>query len=612
METDNDLYKKLFSINPLDESNFDLFLDELKIINFEDPEIYVKVIVELIFNEYFNISEDNICKVLECIGSKLLEEDLNKLTSTFITRGFFKYILILLKFGADINSTDSNGKTLLSVQVSRSNHENVKYLLDNGADQLISDNYGRLPIYRVTGSQKRDHPNEVFKLLVNNFIELAEKKGKNVIESLYWLFSQKRTQINLGPSEGSNVVDMIFTNYNNFFENNNTINQETFDIILSVDPNLSLLYIVNNETQLSKYKGEWIPEIIDDEIRVKLAFTRLIMKHEIDPNLFEYFLSKGANPYTYIEDKFLYETKTILDLITNYTTFFDNCSDELFDRFIEGASKDLLYRCVINNFQYYHSYSKFKHTDKILKILKYPKLSDIIKYFDFGNIDILNIYYFAFDLCRYDKPISTEIIDMIDFPKDIEIKRDDELPDFSRLDILKRFLDNGMNPNILYQSYPLINYVIRECFYEVVNLLLKYNPDLYLKDIDGNTALDYFKRIHRSIEDNSIIIYNRSEMIQSYAYILNNNLHFPSKSKSDVDHYLCDPISLELFVDPLIASDGVTYSRSSLNNIRNKYGFISPITRKKLVLLNGDLGIPNLIMKSLIDKFNECKLFILE
>lgn len=96
------------------------------------------------------------------------------------------------------------------------------------------------------------------------------------------------------------------------------------------------------------------------------------------------------------------------------------------------------------------------------------------------------------------------------------------------------------------------------------------------------------------------------------------------KNDSTYEH-LKDPVSLNLLNDPLIASDGFTYSRRTLFDIFKRAnplwdGFLnykiqvnplSPITREELILINGKIGIPNKLVSTLIDKFYEEKITIM-
>ena len=98
-----------------------------------------------------------------------------------------------------------------------------------------------------------------------------------------------------------------------------------------------------------------------------------------------------------------------------------------------------------------------------------------------------------------------------------------------------------------------------------------------------------------------------SEYFENYNHILND----PDKWEEESYDHLRDPISLELLENPYIASDGYTYSRTSLLKIFSSERKLSPFTRKPLIRMNnGDIGIPNIIIKNMLEKFYEGKLKI--
>lgn len=70
----------------------------------------------------------------------------NPLHSAFAHLHAVKY---LIAQGADINSRNSNGKTILHLMYS--NLEAVKYLIDNGANINIRDNVGNTPLHYLSG-----------------------------------------------------------------------------------------------------------------------------------------------------------------------------------------------------------------------------------------------------------------------------------------------------------------------------------------------------------------------------------------------------------------------------------------------------------------------------
>ena len=67
-------------------------------------------------------------------------------------------------------------------------------------------------------------------------------------------------------------------------------------------------------------------------------------------------------------------------------------------------------------------------------------------------------------------------------------------------------------------------------------MILKYNPNLYLRDNSDRDSISYCS-------------------VEQQKYIFGTHLIIPN--------ILIDSITLELFVDPYIASDGHTYSYES-------------------------------------------------
>ena len=93
---------------------------------------------------------------------------------------------------------------------------------------------------------------------------------------------------------------------------------------------------------------------------------------------------------------------------------------------------------------------------------------------------------------------------------------------------------------------------------------------------------------------------------QNYDHYNNNN---NNKWVNDAIDQLTDPITLKLFVKPVIASDGMTYSEESLINIFRMPFQTSPITREPLRAIgshkygNQEPGIPNKLIEQLLEKF---------
>jgi hypothetical protein len=74
------------------------------------------------------------------------------------------------------------------------------------------------------------------------------------------------------------------------------------------------------------------------------------------------------------------------------------------------------------------------------------------------------------------------------------------------------------------------------------------------------------------------------------------------KNPPSMYEHLQDPISLELLIDPYIASDGITYSYFILWKLFQNHTPLSPMTRELLVRVDGCIGIQNKIIANLIDQ----------
>lgn len=70
------------------------------------------------------------------------------------------------------------------------------------------------------------------------------------------------------------------------------------------------------------------------------------------------------------------------------------------------------------------------------------------------------------------------------------------------------------------------------------------------------------------------------------------------------DHFVC-PISLEIMVDPVICSDGITYERREIRQWLQNHN-TSPKTNEELI---NKLLIPNYALKAGIDKFTATKVY---
>ena len=103
--------------------------------------------------------------------------------------------------------------------------------------------------------------------------------------------------------------------------------------------------------------------------------------------------------------------------------------------------------------------------------------------------------------------------------------------------------------------------------------------------------------------------------------VQNNDHHIPPGAwREDAYKEFIDPITTEILREPVIASDGHTYSKSTLIQLFKTTG-ISPMTREPLIPIgkftygrssfevnNQEIGIPNIKVKQLLEKFVDGKL----
>ena len=101
-------------------------------------------------------------------------------------------IPILLKKSVDVNKQDFAGRTPLFYAVRTGNLEDTKYLIDNGADMTLADDYGHTPAHVAaikTGAYDpiaSDHYFEILKTLKEKGADIDAKdyRGRTVLECL--------------------------------------------------------------------------------------------------------------------------------------------------------------------------------------------------------------------------------------------------------------------------------------------------------------------------------------------------------------------------------------------------------------------------------------------
>ena len=145
----------------------------------------------------------------------------------------------------------------------------------------------------------------------------------------------------------------------------------------------------------------------------------------------------------------------------------------------------------------------------------------------------------------------------------------------------------------------------------------KWRYIYYVHDKNNNLpGISERNNLPITVEEFNLIKRYTVKFLKYYNLDLDYEHHIDeSKWKNDAIDIFTDPISLRLFEDPVIASDGFTYSYNSLNDLFKTTVPKSPFTRERLrkigkMLPNGaqEPGIPNTLVSQLIDKLIEGKL----
>lgn len=607
-EKDKKIFKKLMSMPTDSKRQCNIFWDILKSTNFVDNNLYF-IIINHIMNNIHNFEGSDIIKFFIF---KLTDEQNQILLYELMYDSY--YIKIFIQNGIDINCQDKNGITMLNKAVKSNLIQIVEFLLENGANQLITDKYDRLPLHRIMSSSSDEYTCDIFFMLVENL--LANKNDHQLTNDEYLtkIFSSRKNKDGFYT-----VSDMIFSNIV-------TDSDKIIDFILSFDPELKIIENINFLNR--DYNLKWIKDYYkkyeeDDKInyiltymskenRIKYIFTNLLMEaiSHHKSNMYEYLENKGADI-----NLSLYYGRDY----NNFATILFSCSPDIIDRYINRIDEFPLIMSLFN-FICHDSYNETMNC--VSKEQNFYYILKIVKQLGISKID--HILYKIKDYSEYYKKICQYLSYFLMNTHGDEFF-ENIVPLLSTYFINKNFeeyfyinnlkannfkllLEHGLNPNLKIKGIPLSLFLCNEKHCESIYLFLEYGVDLYVDPEVVN--LEYSRNVINTLNHFSLISPDTlPKMNRLYNYIVDNNCNIPRNARVDYEDYLCDPITLELFIDPLIASDGKTYSRSTLTDIFRRNP-ISPTSRERLILINGEIGIRNYSMIALIDKFVSGKLFI--
>jgi len=180
-----------------------------------------------------------------------------------------------------------------------------------------------------------------------------------------------------------------------------------------------------------------------------------------------------------------------------------------------------------------------------------------------------------------------------------------------------------------------LHMVIWTRHFEIIKYLVEHKININAIDFMGKTALDlsvgmwkYYRYSRDDINYDIIrfLIQNGADITPDTfneihdEELKNEFIELAARSQinwiEQAEDHVRDFVTLALYEDPLIASDGFTYSRSTLEilfenaALHNDAPPKSPMNRNDLLRLNGLIGIPNIAMQQMVNKYNEHKLKI--
>ena len=134
--------------------------------------------------------------------------------------------------------------------------------------------------------------------------------------------------------------------------------------------------------------------------------------------------------------------------------------------------------------------------------------------------------------------------------------------------------------------------------YNIVNDIKFHNIRRIIFYIPNNNLNGIIKfSTDYSLNKESVLTYKDVQNIINAVNKINHN---------KICEIFIDPISLEILDNPIIASDGITYSQKSLEQLftnSKPNNPISPITRKELQYINGEYGLKNKLINEVKDLF---------
>jgi len=508
----------------------------------------------------------------------------------YIEKNDYQIVKLLLENGADVNAKGYNNITALNYASKKGNLQIVEILLKYFPETIL-DHKNRTPLIR---SLNNIHI-EIAMLLIqydHSAISIRNNKGENAlmiaINNMYQNMNGSIKIINIIIKEYLDLIQLNERDIEIFclrFQYPNHITDILKDLSIKEHLFIQLYPALTSNTPVELFElHKYLLLEISNERLIKYLIFCVSMRNDIE--FLDILLSKCSNTENismeFNNQQILVPTCQNFSIISRLSSI---CSHK---DIVNGLLNSLDYNeeqisnieefknNLLHLFSIVPELNLFQDSKQFDTILPYVSFSE---FFLNKNFDKTICHIFCQNMTNGD---FNEILDFLlsNFPEKI-----------SQINIktFKFFLDHIIDINQFFEDHNGINYTltmfcIKHLSMEHLIMILKYNPNLYLRDNSDRDSISYCS-------------------VEQEKYIFGTHFIVPN--------ILIDSISLELFVDPYIASDGHTYSYESLHQIflSNK---TSPITRERLYHIGNryDIGIKNLAISVMIDEFKNGKLTI--
>lgn len=155
-------------------------------------------------------------------------------------------------------------------------------------------------------------------------------------------------------------------------------------------------------------------------------------------------------------------------------------------------------------------------------------------------------------------------------------------------------LENPQHQKQKKEYYSKLFTLLKKHLEEYTNLLETFQNN-YVHSLYEDNLMNY--KSSKSSRSNSVF-----SLKPSIVSSIEESERPSLEEELDSPEHLLDPISFELFTDPVITPSGITYERSHLLDHLKTRGKFDPITRQELT---EDQLYPNLIMKDTIEAFRK-------